>query len=341
VDAFYDEQLADICRRWQQIMPASAHLPELPMMVTLQAVQRLLLPTITAGYFPPKRYGLCFCNRSEATAPCHSVLREAAMHATGEKGQRVVQYYARTDADGMLHCPPLQSDLDNNLLDGLILLCVPPGLPTQPLLAGNSVPRLCVGVAGQVSLPHLPFLCLDKALFVQRAIAWLQSQHCRRIVAISNAQADSAPWLQYLQPAVATAGMQLAEPPLLTLPLDSDLQDLIDSLFSHGQTVDAMVLCDDGLMGRIASALLLAGIAVPQQLQVVSRCCFPMHEYPLLPLTFLGLPAELLLATAMTVLDRIAAGNKPPAQLMLPVLFASEWQVVLDAQAALRRRSMV
>jgi DNA-binding LacI/PurR family transcriptional regulator len=75
--------------------------------------------------------------------------------------------------------------------------------------------------------------------------------------------------------------------------------------------------------------LLAAGVRVPDDVAVVGHANWPMPPAKTLPVRLLGYDQRAMLRTAVEVIDRWRAGEKPPDAVTLPALWEEE--VAVDA----------
>ena len=73
-----------------------------------------------------------------------------------------------------------------------------------------------------------------------------------------------------------------------------------------------LIIHDDNLIEHAVAGLMAAGVKVPDELQVVAKCNYPLQVRGPLPITMLGLDCRALIHRSLELIDEINNGGTPP-----------------------------
>lgn len=90
------------------------------------------------------------------------------------------------------------------------------------------------------------------------------------------------------------------------------------------EAFDALLITDENLVEHATSGLLATGVRVPQDVEIVAHCNFPLLAPAALPAQRLGYDAREVMATCIDLIDRARAGQKTPALTPIAARFEDE-----------------
>jgi hypothetical protein len=224
----------------------------------------------------------------------------------------------------------LRRDISRGRLAGVIFGGAPWVLESDDLLRRPALPMVAV-MSGQ-KYAGVPAVFVDRAAFVERALADLAARGRRRVAMLSTAMEGSPAmqrayveqfeervahhglssrpyWLQMASAQGATAARQIVHLMLGANPADRP---------------DALIVCDDHLVEQSTAGVLAAGLRAPQDVEVVAYCNFPTPPPALVPVRRLGFSAPAVIDRCIEVIDLQRRGVAVPALSLIPPHFEEE-----------------
>jgi len=215
-------------------------------------------------------------------------------------------------------------DVSNQRLAGLILAGPPEVIQADSILQHSDIPRVYIQRSGELGAPSVLF---SEDSFIDRAVKYLGSQGRRRIGHLHM----EFPWnqVEQFQGELRKRGIEV--PPYLTqgIPVGSlnhtasNVVNLMMQLDDQKRP-DALIIYDDNLTSHAIAGLMAAGVKVPDDVMVVVKCNYPLHEESVVPLVRLGLDCRLLLEKALELLDCQHQGMPTPELTELEAKFEDE-----------------
>lgn len=270
-------------------------------------------------------YALAFYNHPagseyERFSRFSQALNAAANDYTDTDGRTITAFYncngLRESAD---YCQ-LMKDLHAQRVAGIIFAFPLSLLPDSPLVTAPGLPR--VGIAGGDKF-GIPCVNPDHNDVLRRAVAHLAGRGKQRIATIDHEQslinrkntlfeamnAHGLPvvpyWHQYQNHLYAETTYNSAY-----------------LLFNPQQTEhpDALIVADDNLAAAAVAGVAAAGVRVPEEVEIVVHCNWPLPPKTVLPVTRIGFDTAQLLDAYIRNLDAQRAGVTPPGMTLIPAI---------------------
>jgi DNA-binding LacI/PurR family transcriptional regulator len=196
-------------------------------------------------------------------------------------------------------------------------------------LEGLNVPRVFVQHDDRFCTPSV---VQDGAAFQRRAVEYLRAKGRRRVAHLSM-----EPWREVAEFEGALKDLGLEVRPYWNqgVPTGSvkytaaNTVNLLMQLEGEKRP-DAIIIYDDNLIEHAGAGLLAAGVKVPEEIEVVAMCNFPVPVPSVFPVKRLGLDIRQLLAECFRTIDTQRRGETPPPIKKLPPLFEDELSEVAE-----------
>lgn len=249
-------------------------------------------------------------------------LNSAANGYTDDAGRKVTPFY---NCNGLIESPDyckLTSDVSSRRLSGVIF-AFPPSRNRLPenssLLTGSNLPRVTIASGNNFGIPCI---CPDRDGFLRQAVAHLKSHGRTRIATINHER--SLTYNRVLFEAMKAQGLPI-------VPYWHQHQDHLHPepafncahlLFNPQQKErpDALIVTDDNLAEAAVAGVAAAGVRVPDEVEIVVHCNWPLPPKTVLPVTRIGFDANELVNTCIRILDAQRAGQTPPQMTILPAV---------------------
>jgi DNA-binding LacI/PurR family transcriptional regulator len=164
-------------------------------------------------------------------------------------------------------------------------------------------------------------------LFIDRALDHLLSRGRKRIgfLTVTNTLPEN---LEFFESGVASRGMTTrpAWMQCVGWPEVRWASNCVQSMMqgARDERPDGLIIFDDNIQEHAAAGMMRAGVRVPEELEVVAHCNFPVSTASVLPLTRLGFDAGQILRLAIDHIDRQRQGKRVPALTLVPPRFEHE-----------------
>jgi LacI family transcriptional regulator len=196
-------------------------------------------------------------------------------------------------------------------IDGMIILT--PNTDDRGIkqLLSNGIPTVLFG-----SLPNcpLPFVQIDNRKAAQEATAHLLSLGHKNIAFITNAHPSYSSAQQRLsgyQDALMAADIQLNEDLIEYGDFSPESGfTAMGEILKKGEPFTAVFVASDNVALGVKSALIQAGLSIPEDISMVGFDDLPWAAYTSPPLTTVHLPAREMAAKASQLLLEIIKGNE-------------------------------
>lgn len=204
------------------------------------------------------------------------------------------------------------------------------GEVTQDATAGRlralvylaEVPAIDRWMRGQTVVPWIGmFPALDYVGLVAGAVGRLVAAGARRIALVPPDRLHHDRCVASLERALASAGLPAAAG--LVLADSNHVADGVQlgrDLAAMAEPPDAVVVCNDNACRGLISALLVAGIAIPGRIRVVSHANRGLEVFPGLDVTRYEIDPEAMAEGILDALIERLAGNDPPVSTLVPAL---------------------
>jgi len=222
----------------------------------------------------------------------------------------------------------LLADVRAHRLAGVIFVTDPPNELVEALAAQSPPP--VVAIMGRASIPGVTAVSLGEH-FVTKAIEYLAGRGRRR-VAFLNAWRHwpelARSWEDALRSIAAANGMTTEPHWMLTAHLASagSVCNVIRLLFERGRNnrPDSLFVTDDNLVEHAGAGLAAEAVRVPEDVDVVAHCNFPLLPPSIVPVKRLGSDAREVLARCIDIIDGKRRGEVAPEQVYIQAKFDDE-----------------
>ncbi len=280
---------------------------------------------------PPhlSRYALVFANPA-ITGPFYLALEAAARDlgrrdTQGRRFECYVGVSGHVDEEGTQR---LVADVQAHRLAGIVFAYPPHCLAGTPGLDTPGLPR--VAITNARDLPGVYPLGLGRPGVVERAVEYFQQRKCRRVAALLPAIGGRGGEELREATIAAIQARGMATKPCWLLPLSPGAPEgarpctqlLMQG--KPGERPDALLIADDNFVEGATAGLLDAGLRVPEDVEVVAHCNFPLPARSLLPVCRLGYDARQILRTAIEVMECQRAGQAIPPESTIAAMFEDE-----------------
>lgn len=280
------------------------------------------------------QYGLVFWN--DPSAPFGNLnwsryfqaLTLAAADFERATGKRVLQFHGvdwHTDSSDRAR---LIQHLESQRLAGIVFANIPFFLAGSPILDLPGIPRLAIESESQD--PNVRAVTFNGRQWLDKAVVYLASRNRKRVAVIANAV--SAPngvldgQTDQLRHELSERGMTTCNRwmQFANMLLPQGARQIAELLMADRERPDALLIMDDNYVEPALAGLASAGVKVPDDIAVVGHANFPLPPAKTLPARLLGYDQRTMLRTAVEVIDRWRAGEKPPDAVTLPALWEEE-----------------
>jgi len=211
-----------------------------------------------------------------------------------------------------------------HMFAGLIFAFPPAKFKESPILTEPGIARVAV-MSPLTTIRNVDRINLARDSVTERTIAYVRERGRTRIAVIVPDVATST--FELWQQALSAQGITLRpywfQPGNIAHPAAA--RHLTRLLFREGQAdrPDALIIADDNLVEHVTRGVAEAGIAVPDDLDIVAHCNFPWPPATACPVTFFGFDAQTIMEVALERIRNQMAGE-PPAHTDISAVFEHE-----------------
>ena len=242
----------------------------------------------------------------------------------GEGGRRglSVSFYYLDERTPVI--PELQSDLEADLLAGLIFPYFPHALRETAILADRRTPKV---VCSEMHNEGFTSVSLADGLR-EKALQHLASRGRRRVAILLPTfhHHEALPTDSFIRLA-ASCGLTTHRYWIQGIDVDSPAwaANWTEFLCRPGsERPDALFITDDNLVQAATQGLLNAGVRVPDDIDVVAHCNFPYPTPSAVPAKRVGFDMRQILRTSVELIERQRRGEEAPPMVFLRALFDDE-----------------
>jgi DNA-binding LacI/PurR family transcriptional regulator/DNA-binding transcriptional regulator YhcF (GntR family) len=234
------------------------------------------------------------------------------------------EYLTSRDVTDRRDVERLSRDVVGHRLGGIIFVDSPADLVGTPVLQELNMPRVMIQPRSEFGIPSV---VPDQTAFVDRALEYLASRGCRRIAHLLL----DFPYLDLLEWGSVVRARGLEYRPYWMVPVawspslrsaSYGIQTLMN--LEGDKRPDGLIIHDDNLTQHAVAGLLAAGVRVPEDLQVVTSCNFPLAPSSALPLTHLGFDSRVVLERCLESLEMQRRGETPLPVTRIQPVFENE-----------------
>ena len=213
-------------------------------------------------------------------------------------------------------------------LAGIIFATSPHLLRGTPLLDEPGMPRVAVTTASD---DRIPAIYVDHRQFFDRAVARLQAHQCRRIAVLT---AGTYPDQHQLAPDKLARDSLVAhgcETPAYWFQAAHpntpwQMRRIVHLMMqpTPPNRPDALIVADDTLVEPTTRGLHDAGVRVPDDVEVLAQCNYPLSPSAATPVTRLGFETHVLFDRCFEAIDAQRHGEPVQPALHLTPKFEDE-----------------
>jgi len=290
--------------------------------------------TFVADY-PPHLYRIGLAFAPERHDPSWSTMWEALLAAAEQvAAEGPFRFEAYLGVDSPMDTEGawrLQRDIGRGALAGVVLDDCSINAYGDLGLKGGSIPAIGITTAKR-DLP-VPSMSTHYKAFTGAALAHLHAAGCRRIAMLVLGNAASWDRIRSIERAYAKCHVPFDLKWVQGVPVStSEWASHTAQLLVAGpasQRPDGLIIADDNLTVHAAKGLAEAGIAVPDDLHIVSLGNWPRLPEMDIPVTWLGFDHCARMRNCLDLLTRLRAGKPVPNAHLLPLVNLSA-RVALD-----------
>jgi DNA-binding LacI/PurR family transcriptional regulator len=227
----------------------------------------------------------------------------------------------RDDVEGFIQ---LSREVYDHTLAGIVFTWPPGSLAETPLVSTPGIPRVAI-MAPNAAFSHISSVSLDFAAFRAKALDYLVAQNRKRIAVIGVPGQNTSAVVSD----ITSRNLETRDHWIQTLPFDSPpecARQLAMLLMHSSQTErpDGLVIMDDNLVEAVTGGLVLAGVNVPNDLDVVGHCNFPWPTDSVLPIKRLGFDAHQVMNACINCLIEVRRTGREAMNKQIAPVFEDE-----------------
>lgn len=253
-----------------------------------------------------------------------SALTSEAAELARTRPIRISGYHGVFDSSDSEDYQKLLHDVAARRLAGMIFATVP-GSVIGPTLDENAdMPRVAI------MLPSpdwkIPVVYPDVRSFVDRALDDLLARGRRRVAIVGQRIWPKVDGLgDYFLAGVAKRNMECR--PYWMHTADAQSTTPLVHLLMHSEQKtrpNGLIIADDNLVENATAGLVMAGVRVPEDVEVIAHCNFPWPVSSVLPVHRLGFDAQKVMAACLESIDAQRLGNRAREMVSVPAQFEQE-----------------
>ena len=269
-------------------------------------------------------YALLFPKAFES-GPCNQFWKALAHAAEQmEPAVKFTTIWGFESRAGFAQYDEILADVEANRVAGLIFANTPVNLRGTPLVDRPGVPRTAMMTK---PLPGVPAVELDMIGFLDRALDELVALGRRR-PAVLCAPMPGTRMQSLLVDGAAARGITLEETLIQSCSIVEThwAERLVMLLMDRpaDRRPDSLLILDDNLLEPAAKGLQRTGLAVPDDVAIISQCNFPWPTPSCLPVTRIGFWIPDCLAACVANIDLQRHGKPVPEHQLISALHESE-----------------
>jgi hypothetical protein len=215
----------------------------------------------------------------------------------------------------------LLKEIERGRLAGIIYASNPYRLLGSPVLDKTGCPR--VGIMSKSGF-GMPAVSIDVESFIGRAREWLCERGCRRIASINHERAFSERNLKQLYQMFSAGDFETKAywHQFCNHVYPDAASCLIQLLLQGGKEPrpDALIITDDNIAEGTLIGIKAAGMKVPEDIEVVMQCNFPLPPETSLPVKKIGFDLVKILEICLMRLAQQRKGEDAPPITSQPAL---------------------
>jgi len=275
-------------------------------------------------------YGLVFEFRQAVNRPWSKFWKALAHEAPVVAGQAPCDVVVRCASGGRAEGDDFRRliwDVRTHRLAGLIFAGPPFVLEGTAAVQQADMPR--VGIMAE-PLRGVPAVWPDAGSFLERAMDYLRGRGRRRLGLLWMSPFDErAESERGFRAAAEARGLLL--PPFAVQCCHPSVPWTVANVvrllmrLPPPDRPDGLILSDDNLLEHAVAGLVAAGVRVPDDVEVVAHCNYPLDAPAGLPVRRLGFDCREILRRCVEVLDCQRLGREVPRTTLIPAVFEEEF----------------
>ena len=259
-------------------------------------------------------YGVVFHDApSVGRSRYHELLEAKALRVQRVGDRRVTIFNGISGHEDSTASTELLELVRSHQLAGLLLI---DGdiFQNTPLLDEAGIFRAAV-MSRKVDTLDCPIVYPDMTGMIDLALDQLAAHGRKRIATVSSVPVHQESG-QYLRQAMRERGFDIQDRWQQIVPHsypEAVRNSVIMLMSGKGEDQpDALFIVDDDLVEAASSGLVVAGVSVSDEFEVIAHCNFPRPE-PVLPMTRIGFDTGEMVETAIGVIDQQRQGQRVPS----------------------------
>lgn len=249
-------------------------------------------------------------------------LAETAEAKSGENCN-IKCVYRLSGHDDIADYQQMITDVQNKSVAGIIFASSADEFIDSPLLDTPGIPRVAISYPNR--LPGVPKIKLDINSFIDRAVAHLVDQGCKKLAILAPDNNTAARFRK----AMADHGLDCNNA-WIQFPRCSfkeGARNTVEIMMSPTQPnrPDGLIIADDNLIEGSTEWLAESNINIPDELSIVTQNNFPHIIQTKLPVTRFGFDIPALLDMLMSRLQKVSDGKDVAENTTLSVIPESEF----------------
>lgn len=257
-----------------------------------------------------------------------AAFRDAAVSLQEKGSCRMSFFYAGSGPADNADYHELVSCIQAKRVAGLIFASHPYPLEGTPVLDEPGIPR--VAIMSKAAVPGVVAVAHDQTGFMDRAMDYLKERGRRRVALVVPAfsGANSNEFCTRMSAGLAARGMETRRhwTQAVNLYAPEWAVNTMELLMcrTNADRPDGLIISDDHLVEHTTAGLVAAGVRVPEEMDVVAHCNYPLATHSAVPTKFLGYDARQTVPMCVRIIDRLRRGEPVPPLLTIPAYFDDE-----------------
>jgi len=260
------------------------------------------------------RYGMVFLNDAEeinGSLFYRALAAEAEKINDDDSPRQVRLYFHSNNHAGAEQDQKVVSDVLAHRVAGLIFTTRCHYWQGSPVLEHPDMPRIAI-MEKDEGIPQLPVVEFDGASFMDNAFRSF-TERGRRRLALITCSGNYNSYLRSIRRHTRSGPLTTRNHWLhqVSLELPAQARQLVNLLVHENQKErpDALLVGDDNLVDPVVQGILDAGIRVPDDIDVIAHCNFPLLTTCSLPVRHLGYDVKEILDLCIDRIDRQRKGE--------------------------------
>ena len=263
---------------------------------------------------PPHLYSYAVVFRDEpkvGRSRYHQMLEGQALRLQRSGDRKVTIFNRITGHDDTEPSRQLLAMVRSHQMAGLVLIDGDTFRDT-PLLDESGIYR-CAIMSRKVDALGCPIVFPDMTGMIDVALDTLVQRGRRRVATLVTLGVFTEVG-DYLRHAMQNRGITTHDRWMQIVPHDvpEAVRNNVLMLMSGQDRPDGLFIVDDNLAEGASSGLVMAGVHVPRDLEVVAHCNFPWLAPSVLPMQRVGFDTRQIMETAVNVIDIQRQGHRAP-----------------------------